>query len=368
MDSGISPQISSELSPILASYEASKTGKRKGPSGIKACILCQKSHVSCDSVRPCKRCVDRGTSHLCVDPQIKKRGRKPNPVSEELKEHIAEALSSNVQPLNIVENGTPGTTDDSLSMLLDLPDGFLRSMLLSTWEAPDFVPPCVAAHYLPTEGPLSALATMSAHHYTPLQAEHLAQGAEFLKSRLPESQANEMIQHLSMRVRPMLQKMLTKEVSLQIVSEFKSLMKTLTKAYNESGFPCMIWDNAGVIHYVNQPYKNLTGFSLTLPTTFNSFAAYEQLSPGSLSKMLLFMMSSLQSADSTTFMLPTEWKAYDKYLDCMISVTIKKDANAFPLLVITTVIPILSFPVMLQQISHQAKINGFTLPREDPQN
>jgi len=44
----------------------------------KACFYCQKSHMSCDKERPCKRCISRNIGHLCKDTEAKRRGRKGN--------------------------------------------------------------------------------------------------------------------------------------------------------------------------------------------------------------------------------------------------------------------------------------------------
>jgi len=44
----------------------------------KACFYCQKSHMSCDKDRPCKRCISRNIGHLCKDTEAKRRGRKGN--------------------------------------------------------------------------------------------------------------------------------------------------------------------------------------------------------------------------------------------------------------------------------------------------
>eukprot|EP01122_Echinamoeba_exundans_P009530 TRINITY_DN339_c0_g1_i4.p1 TRINITY_DN339_c0_g1~~TRINITY_DN339_c0_g1_i4.p1 ORF type:complete len:252 (-),score=53.38 TRINITY_DN339_c0_g1_i4:221-976(-) len=53
---------------------SSNSKKRKRVS--RACVCCQRAHMSCDEGRPCKRCVERGMAHLCRDGQRKQRGRK----------------------------------------------------------------------------------------------------------------------------------------------------------------------------------------------------------------------------------------------------------------------------------------------------
>lgn len=33
----------------------------------QACVFCQRSHMTCDSERPCQRCIKRRIGHLCHD-------------------------------------------------------------------------------------------------------------------------------------------------------------------------------------------------------------------------------------------------------------------------------------------------------------
>ncbi|KAI3405919.2 RDS2 [Candida oxycetoniae] len=49
--------------------------KRKKKLEI-ACVYCRRSHMTCDEVRPCQRCVKRGISHLCYDEPSNPRQRK----------------------------------------------------------------------------------------------------------------------------------------------------------------------------------------------------------------------------------------------------------------------------------------------------
>ncbi|KAK7203937.1 hypothetical protein BZA70DRAFT_296781 [Myxozyma melibiosi] len=50
-------------SPTASS--ASQSAKRR--KGYHACIYCRRSHMTCDSERPCSRCVRRNIGHLCRD-------------------------------------------------------------------------------------------------------------------------------------------------------------------------------------------------------------------------------------------------------------------------------------------------------------
>ncbi|ORX84902.1 hypothetical protein BCR32DRAFT_178932, partial [Anaeromyces robustus] len=44
-----------------------ETKKPKRKKVFQACVVCRKSHISCDNKRPCTRCVKKGIAHLCHD-------------------------------------------------------------------------------------------------------------------------------------------------------------------------------------------------------------------------------------------------------------------------------------------------------------
>ncbi|KAJ2745913.1 Transcription factor [Coemansia sp. BCRC 34301] len=55
-------------SDIGGGTDADKSsGRVKRQKVSKACVFCQRSHMSCDDKRPCQRCVKRNIAHLCRD-------------------------------------------------------------------------------------------------------------------------------------------------------------------------------------------------------------------------------------------------------------------------------------------------------------
>lgn len=63
------PQIASTASNVVISE---RTGKPKRRKAVRACIHCQRTHLTCDNNRPCERCVHRGFAESCVDGVRKK--------------------------------------------------------------------------------------------------------------------------------------------------------------------------------------------------------------------------------------------------------------------------------------------------------
>ncbi|ODQ63124.1 hypothetical protein NADFUDRAFT_84601 [Nadsonia fulvescens var. elongata DSM 6958] len=68
--SASSPEVPSPQSEkIITRSDKSKKLRRKKIS--RACVHCQKSHVTCDEGRPCQRCIKRGLASTCRDAERK---------------------------------------------------------------------------------------------------------------------------------------------------------------------------------------------------------------------------------------------------------------------------------------------------------
>ncbi|CCG80607.1 putative Zn cluster transcription factor Rds2 [Taphrina deformans PYCC 5710] len=86
-------------------------GKAPGSSKRKkvnhACVYCRRSHMTCDSGRPCIRCVKRSIGHLCHD-EVK----EPKTKSPKLEPDVVTVPSRQVQPQATVEqHGDDNSTE-----------------------------------------------------------------------------------------------------------------------------------------------------------------------------------------------------------------------------------------------------------------
>ncbi|KAI8818490.1 uncharacterized protein EV422DRAFT_537188 [Fimicolochytrium jonesii] len=59
------PQQRGTVKPGKRNRNGDRENKRR--KVCQACIHCRKAHMSCDEVRPCRRCVRRGMAHMCLD-------------------------------------------------------------------------------------------------------------------------------------------------------------------------------------------------------------------------------------------------------------------------------------------------------------
>ncbi|ANB10968.1 Ert1p [Sugiyamaella lignohabitans] len=97
-----------------------KERKEKRPKTSRACIHCQTAHVTCDSGRPCKRCIKKGLESSCRDGNRKRAkylaGEDPTliPESNVGIPNIANASLSPLNPLSSSDNRLLPSIPDNL--------------------------------------------------------------------------------------------------------------------------------------------------------------------------------------------------------------------------------------------------------------
>lgn len=57
-------------------HEPSQSQRKRKKKVEIACVYCRRSHMICDELRPCQRCIKRGIGHLCYDEPLNSRQRK----------------------------------------------------------------------------------------------------------------------------------------------------------------------------------------------------------------------------------------------------------------------------------------------------
>ncbi|KAJ2171008.1 Transcription factor [Coemansia sp. RSA 560] len=56
-----------DVAQETASRKKASIGRTKRQKVSKACVYCQRSHMSCNDERPCQRCIKRNIAHMCHD-------------------------------------------------------------------------------------------------------------------------------------------------------------------------------------------------------------------------------------------------------------------------------------------------------------
>ncbi|KAJ1536563.1 hypothetical protein HK096_009685 [Nowakowskiella sp. JEL0078] len=132
-----------------------KTCKRR--KVCQACTQCRKSHVSCDSQRPCARCVKKGLGHLCINAPKKpeksaiKASRCSNcPIK------IKPAVF-NSSPLQVATKTSPPYLTSKLTQKLDQKPSFSPS-LHKTAKKLVVIPGANGPMVVPTSSPAAIIA------------------------------------------------------------------------------------------------------------------------------------------------------------------------------------------------------------------
>jgi len=184
---------------------------------------------------------------------------------------------------------------------------------------------------------------------------------EFFRSRLPSEQAAAFFRGLRDNLRPVLARLresFTEEDVLSVFEEFERLLKIYKDAFDEIATPVIIFERSGVIQYVNSAYKTLTGFNESLPTEVNSYAAYRQFGADCLMKTLNFYVSSIVDGVTGHIVMPVEMLCYGNFVNCNLTITIKRDPFGMPLLMLATVSPNVVYPVTDMQLQNVIKKLG----------
>ncbi|KAL4968529.1 gluconeogenesis transcription factor RDS2 [Aspergillus stella-maris] len=130
---GIKVDPSAQQTSPASKFESTPAGARTSPKKRRkvnhACVYCRRSHMTCDSERPCTRCIKRNIGHLCHDEprEPSKRSRSEHEQSAADEEGSSNNEYPNVHTMprkvdvsdaagqQILADGTLGLTSSSMN-------------------------------------------------------------------------------------------------------------------------------------------------------------------------------------------------------------------------------------------------------------
>jgi len=360
--------------PSLATMPSlSKSGKKRRSHVTKACVNCQRAHVSCEATRPCKRCLDRGKS--CMDGEAKRRGRKkisgspleaspengimsykddltgvePSSILASISTKGVTFSNSGLPNYNTFMNSTLTNYGQDLDLaaiqqqaISDLPmDIFQDMFLFSPFENLESMRLKPVSLINPSLGIPEKNETPS----TFSRVEFFYKMKENLQKRLPEKL---FLFEKAMAFREQLAKIregLTEEAVLTMRRDFDTYLTTFSAVFDQLGVPSLIWERCGVIHYVSKGYVELTGFNDPVPTNLADLAFAQQLSTDGLrgyvdgiSQIFLYTGGTIRN-DTFTFPSGIKIAGSSNYIEGTMCVTIKRDMIGLPLIFIGNFLP-----------------------------
>lgn len=271
------------------------TGKRR-QKVRQACSNCQRSHLTCDVGRPCKRCQIRGLSDTCVDGK-RKRAKylgaddpSPPPTLNILPTNITESKVDQALPTMPVAQDTA----DFLSATADLEYSTIPSVINYNPQASQspehfgYIPPDTVdltnLLSLPVDGPSnsqSTLATampplsmqrnawqqpkdvylnvMNPYPYTPGFRRLL----QYVKGRFDQEKFMTILRSMA-KIRPSViacTHTLTHEDLVFMEKSFQRMILEYERYFVATGTPTVVWRRTGEIASAGHEFVSLTGWS-----------------------------------------------------------------------------------------------------------
>ncbi|PRP87396.1 hypothetical protein PROFUN_00607 [Planoprotostelium fungivorum] len=79
-----------------------------------------------------------------------------------------------------------------------------------------------------------------------------------------------------------IRRFISSEQKVLMKKEFDVFLTAFKNGATQIGVPALIWERSGVVHYVNQSFIDMTGFSMKLPSSVDDFALLQILSSSTL--------------------------------------------------------------------------------------
>eukprot|EP01119_Soliformovum_irregulare_P016207 TRINITY_DN4660_c0_g1_i1.p1 TRINITY_DN4660_c0_g1~~TRINITY_DN4660_c0_g1_i1.p1 ORF type:complete len:410 (-),score=78.49 TRINITY_DN4660_c0_g1_i1:22-1251(-) len=317
----------------------------------RACVPCQRGHLSCDSSRPCKKCWERDRE--CFDGEPRRRGKKKNDDATPLpdtRQELQQINQTNPEVFQQLLNET--TLYDQVNLLrenavMDLPQDSLD--LFS------------AVFFTPYDNPkkrrmeLDASTVQSPAQQTPIveSVEYLIQHIDLLKKT--EDLLQERIPHVYSETKRYQKDLIrafnslkknhldsfNDECMYQMLQEVERIVRQLRMQFETQGVPVIIWEKGSAITYANPAFRRLTGLDMVLPSDPYSMSFLKQLDDEGLAQFTLGGLISMvtEGNDFTINAAFLNHKSLDGgYIPGTLSVNIIK-LNDLPVLFVGYFLP-----------------------------
>ncbi|PRP73189.1 hypothetical protein PROFUN_03503 [Planoprotostelium fungivorum] len=276
----------------------------------QACSNCKRSHLSCDTGRPCKRCVQRKLSSTCTDSERKKRGRKPtdrddsppqplspSPVSKKANLRLSPSpiLNPPFAGYNYLPSPTPhfDTSISNVSSLLQLfrqeqsqahvnanPTLVVPKQEMKREHIDQLLDQLRSSYCMDSPFNIYSLAEchIDDHHArdpyypdrTPSTEQHLIFLSQNAKLRGWQTETSWLSLKKSTETYRQIKREIMSLVGPEQVLEMREAF-SYTLAWCKNGaacsdVPCIIWGHHGSVEFVNSAFVDLTGFCERLPS------------------------------------------------------------------------------------------------------
>eukprot|EP01119_Soliformovum_irregulare_P024486 TRINITY_DN8782_c0_g1_i1.p1 TRINITY_DN8782_c0_g1~~TRINITY_DN8782_c0_g1_i1.p1 ORF type:complete len:348 (-),score=61.49 TRINITY_DN8782_c0_g1_i1:119-1141(-) len=209
----------------------------------KACLACQKGHLSCDKERPCKKCVEKGKECLDGPGSGKKRGRRSK---KDLEPNQDESQNQEEACFDALDDSDTLNSDEKPEEVVDLPNDIV-SLLTE-----------VFFQDRPSKRPKS----ITEEEYVANVQSLYMKREENLRNRIPDliEKFEPYSKAIAVMSAFMQRKLKGIDMSLELLRQTDQALKDAIKTYEKIGAPVMIWVRGTSIEWVNHAYTDLTGY------------------------------------------------------------------------------------------------------------
>lgn len=266
--------------------------------------------MSCEPKRPCQRCIDRGIAHLCRDHvSKKKRGRKGTYLNDNVSNDLIPTIPSSENTIEtniIIHNNNINSNNDSVVTtttdtvtstnssnygIEDLPTdirGLLADFFFSSLDEIDkYMSSFTNSNNINSFDTslinnINMISNNNNNNAPSGDEEMLNKFISMIQNRASDEE--QFLIEGMVQIRESVSRTMTDKFKISnfnsvqnlesLKTEIERLVQNYSKIFHTLAIPTILFDRTGVIYYVNNAYKALTGLNVNLPTDRSEFAFY----------------------------------------------------------------------------------------------
>ncbi|PHZ11958.1 uncharacterized protein RHIMIDRAFT_287737 [Rhizopus microsporus ATCC 52813] len=297
--------------------------KPKKKKAARACVHCQKAHLTCDDSRPCQRCIKRDLASTCTDGVRKK--------AKYLQEDQILSFSS----------GFSSTTPLEYSMLTNMlgsPHQFLDSASCSS----------SSSSTIDRDPVLLYPASRKTHFPNVKKPYNYVEGYHYLINYVRERMGRQELMRISKALslfRPSMIASMMNLTEADLIFTERCLQRTMMeyeKLVSYSGTPTVIWRRTGEIVLVGKEFSLLTQWSKEALMNKKTYIFELMSHTSAIEYWEKYALHAFENANSAVYSTCILLSPTKRLVPCTFCFTIKRDIFDLPSIIIGNFLPILS--------------------------
>ncbi|ORE08091.1 hypothetical protein BCV72DRAFT_289332 [Rhizopus microsporus var. microsporus] len=293
--------------------------KPKKKKAARACVHCQKAHLTCDDSRPCQRCIKRDLASTCTD-GVRKKAKYLQEVDQIL------SFSS----------GFSSTTPLEYSMLTNMlgsPHQFLDSASCSS----------SSSSTIDRDPVLLYPASRKTHFPNVKKPYNYVEGYHYLINYVRERMGRQELMRISKALslfRPSMIASMMNLTEADLIFTERCLQRTMMeyeKLVSYSGTPTVIWRRTGEIVLVGKEFSLLTQWSKEALMNKKTYIFELMSHTSAIEYWEKYALHAFENANSAVYSTCILLSPTKRLVPCTFCFTIKRDIFDLPSIIIGNV-------------------------------